>query len=415
MTPARPDADRTWWRPVLLMAAVLAVAHGFGRFSFPLVLPAMREDITGTYGAAGWLGTANFGSHLIGVLCVSVLARRVAATTMIKAGLVVTVTGLAVLAMASTFPLALIGMALTGLGASGTWVPGPGLVAELVPPERRGLAIGVLVTGVGIGIVVAGRVVAVVQSVDGAAAWRPVWAIEAILGGLLAVAVLVGLRTVVTTSGPAPERGLALRRLPRMGTAVTAYAAYGVVFTLYTGFLVAALVDDSGFSAGHAAASFSALGLTSIVGGLVLGRLSDRWGRPATLAGGFVGMAVCALLVLPGDEPWATLSAALFGLLMTGLGAVLAAYVADHLDPSDVGPAFGALTLCLGVTQLMFPPFGGWLVDRTESFDSTFLVAAVASVVGGAAASRFVRGRERRSPPLGPGTPVPAEPVASIS
>ena len=71
---------------------------------------------------------------------------------------------------------------------------------------------------------------------------------------------------------------------------------------------------------------------------------------------------------------------------MSGAPAVLAAHLADWLDPRRFAAAFGAVTLVFGLAQLVGPQLGGWIADRTGSFTTAFLVAAVAAL-GAAVAS----------------------------
>ena len=100
----------------------------------------------------------------------------------------------------------------------------------------------------------------------------------------------------------------------------------------------------------------------------------------------YLGMTVAVLLVLVGAEPWAVISAVAFGLAMSGAPAVLAAHLADSLDPRRFAAAFGAVTLVFGLAQLVGPQLGGWIADRTGSFSVVFLVAAGAAL-GAAIAS----------------------------
>jgi predicted MFS family arabinose efflux permease len=167
------------------------------------------------------------------------------------------------------------------------------------------------------------------------------------------------------------------------------YAAYGLAYSIYTSYVVSALEDDAGFSAAHAAGTFTLLGLALVTGGVLLGPLSDRIGRGVTLVGGYVAMAAAILLVLAGAEPWAAISALVFGTAMSGLPAVIAAQLSDSLSPREFAGAFGRCTLFFGVAQLCGPPLGGWLAETTGSFTASFVVAA-AVALGGAALSLLV-------------------------
>jgi MFS family permease len=105
----------------------------------------------------------------------------------------------------------------------------------------------------------------------------------------------------------------------------------------------------------------------------------------------YLGMTGAILLVPIGAEPWAVLSAVVFGLAMSGAPAVLAAHLADSLDPRRFAAAFGAVTLVFGAAQLVGPQLGGWIADRTGSFSVAFLVAAGAALGAAIASSTLPR------------------------
>jgi MFS family permease len=77
---------------------------------------------------------------------------------------------------------------------------------------------------------------------------------------------------------------------------------------------------------------------------------------------------------------------------MSGAPAVLAAHLADSLEPRRFAAAFGAVTLVFGLAQLVGPQLGGWIADGTGSFTPAFLVAAAAAL-GAAVASATLPGR----------------------
>jgi MFS family permease len=169
-------------------------------------------------------------------------------------------------------------------------------------------------------------------------------------------------------------------------------------------FLVAAYEHDAGFGPVHASAVFALVGVCTAVGGVVFGRWSDSVGRRAAMTWAYVGMTAAVLLVPVGAEPWAVLSAALFGLAMSGAPAVLAAHLADSLDPHRFAAAFGAVTLVFGLAQLLGPQLGGWIADRTGSFSTAFLLAAGAALGAAVAAATLPRrGAAVRSRGTAPG------------
>jgi MFS family permease len=123
--------------PVLVVAA--AVAQGFGRFGYALLLPALNADLVHSYAVAGLLGTLNLTAYLAGTLLVSLTAGRLAPATSVRLGLLLTTAGLSVLALAPSVPVLVVGMGLAGFGGAMIWVPAPGIAGSAVHVSRRGL------------------------------------------------------------------------------------------------------------------------------------------------------------------------------------------------------------------------------------------------------------------------------------
>lgn len=379
-----------------------AVAQGFGRFGYALLLPAVNADLVHSYALAGLLGSLNLAAYLAGTLLVSLTASRLAPATSVRAGLLLTTTGVAVLALAPSVPVLVAGMLVAGFGGAMIWVPAPGIAGSSVPVARRGLAIGLTGSGVGVGVIASSALTAVVHAVAGPGAWRPVWGIEAVLSALVAAAAARWLRPrAVPVSGPV--RISALRAVPGWIGSTLSYGGYGLAIAVYMTFLVAAYEDDAGFGTGHASALFALAGVCIAAGGILLGRWSDRVGRRAAMTWAYVGMTAAILLVPVGAEPWAVLSAVAFGLAMSGAPAVLAAHLADTLDPRRFAAAFGAVTLVFGLAQLVGPQLGGWIADRTGSFTAAFLVAAGAAL--GAAIASATLPRRGAVTPVGDAGP----------
>jgi predicted MFS family arabinose efflux permease len=383
---------------VLLVALASAVAQSFGRFSYALLLPAINRDLLGSYAAAGLVATANVAAYLVGTFAVSVLSRRARPAALIQIGLGCSVVGLALLARAGGAAELAVGLTLTGIGGAFIWVPAPGLAGSVVRPSRRGAAIGAAGSGIGGGIVFASALASRLHAVDGDASWRTVYLVETAVALLAFVLCLVFLRPAPHRDDDAPVRAGALRRVPGWIGLTSGYAAYGLAYSVYTSYLVTALEDDAGFSPGHASAVYTLVGVALVAGGVLLGPLSDRWGRGRTLIGGYVAMAVSILLVPLGLEPLASVSGLLFGLMMSGLPAVIAAHLSDHLTPREFAGAFGRCTLAFGLMQLLGPPLGGFLAETTGAFLLPFLLAGLVAAGGAAMSIDVLRATRVRQP-----------------
>ena len=375
---------RSWLGPVVLVMAATAISQGFARFTFAFVLPAMKEDLLGSYGAAGLLGAANLGAYTAAVLVITARPPRADPSNVIKVGLAGSCAGLVLMTVATAPWMLLVGMCVLGACGALIWLPASGIVAATAPEERRGLAYGLMIMGVGLGITLSGLLTGAVQALRGEDAWREVWAAVTVIALLVLLTVGVWLRPVSAAPLTVPIRSWrALRGEFPVARTCWCYGFYGIGFSIFVNYLIAAL-RDAGLSSAEANRAYSLLGLASIVSAVLVGRISDHWHRSRTLGGAIVvtGLCAAATTVITGTLQL-TIVVVLFGLVMTGIGSVLAAYLSDELPAAEVTTVLGAATLALGAAQFVAPPLGGWLADASGSFTASYLVAGLASVLGG--------------------------------
>lgn len=382
------------WIVIALVMASACVAQAFGRFTWGVVLPSARDDVLGgSNTVAGFFGTVNVTAYLLGTLAVSWAASRTTLVGLMRIGLTISTAALGLAAIAPNGPLLGVALFAMGLGGAVIWIPAPAISARALPPNRAGMAVGLVGSGIGIGLVFAGQLSAWLDRRDGDPdeLWQTVYRVEF----FVAVGVLVGAFLLLRSQGDRPSVAggfggvAALRTVRAWIPATVAYAAFGFAYILVLGFLVARLEDDSGFTSGEAAAMFSVVGASTVFGGMTLGPLSDRIGRRPTVTGAFTIFALCTLLVLTGRQPWVLVAAIGIGLMFSGMPALIIAHVVDHTDADTYGPAFSAATLAFGVTQMISPQIGGAIADALGSFTWVFALSATVSLVGAGFASRL--------------------------
>lgn len=381
------------WLVLAIVMASAGVAQAFGRFTWGVVLPGARDDLlNGSNTLAGFFGTLNVTAYLIGTLFVSWASSRISLVGLVRLGLSISTASLGIAAIAPNS--AVLGLALVGMGVGGAiiWIPSPAIAARIFSPERRGLAVGLVGSGIGLGIVFSGQIASFLgRTRDVTEVWQLVYQIEF----FIAIVVLIGTFTGLRSRGerPALAGGFggfrALRTVTGWAPTAIAYSAFGFSYILVLAFLVARLRDDAGFSSTHAAAMFSLVGVAGIFGGIALGALSDRIGRRLTLTGSFTMFSACALIVLTGQQPWVAIAAIGAGLAFSGGPALITAQIVAHTDARTYGPAFSAATLAFGLAQMISPQLGGFIADTAGSFTWVFVLSAAISLIGAGAASRL--------------------------
>lgn len=393
------SGERVWVIVALVMASA-CVAQAFGRFTWGVVLPGARDDVLGGSNTlAGFFGTLNVTAYLLGTLAVAWAASKVTLVGLMRIGLALSTLALGVAAVAPSGPWLGVALFAMGIGGAVIWIPAPAIAARVLPPHRAGTAAGLVGSGIGLGILFAGQLSAYLgRRSDAPDDWQMVYRIEFVV----ACVVVVGAFTLVRSQGDRPSMtggfgGIgALKSVSGWVPTTVAYGAFGFAYILVLGFLVARLEDDSGFTSGQASAMFSVVGAATVFGGTMLGPLSDRISRRATLTGAFVGFGACTLLVLTGRQPWVAVGCVGIGLMFSGVPALIVAHVVDHTDVDTYGPAFSAATLAFGAAQMISPQIGGAVADLLGSFTWVFVLSAAVSFFGAASAHRLPSPAPRR-------------------
>ena len=408
-----------------VVVAVAFVTMGIGvntRTAFSLLFPPILAEF-------GWDRGVTAGAFSIGFLVATAYVPflgmamdRYGPRVVIPIGIVITSLGL-VLAPLTARPWHLhvtLG-ALVGGGSIFMTYIGHSLFLPHWFVRRRGLAIGIAFSGVGIGSIVLfpwlGRLIATWG-------WRAAcWALAALL-----IAVLLPLNATLPRrrpddvglrpdgdDAPGPGRAAVDNVVDRAWASVDWTLGRAVrtarFWWLFVGFFAALLawymvqahqtkyLLDIGFDRERAAWALGMVGLTGIVGQIVLGWLSDRIGREWAWTLGLLGFAVCygALLLLPAHPSPGLLyvMVAAQGLLGYGLASVFGAIPAEIFQGRHYGTIFGTLNLGANFGAGFGPWVAGAIYDRTGTYATAWLLAIAACVVSmvaiWAAAPRRVR------------------------
>ena len=113
------------WTIVLFVALGAAVAQAFGRFSYGLLLPAVRDDLGISNTLAGLVGASNVGAYLLGTMLVAWATSRFRLLNVFRIGMILAITGLGLAAIADSPYLLALGLFVAGIGGAFVWIPAP--------------------------------------------------------------------------------------------------------------------------------------------------------------------------------------------------------------------------------------------------------------------------------------------------
>lgn len=391
---------------IILCTITNMAAIGFARFSYSLILPAMKDNLGLSYTETGLLASGNFAGYLVASLVAGALAARYSARLVTTLSLLLT--GLTMVATGASggFLPALAGRSLTGVGSGGANIPALGIISSWFAPRRRGLATGIVIGGSGLGMMVAGWVVPILLA-DGSIGWRNCWYVLGVVA--VAISIAVGLlirntpeekglraigtepiaRGVGTPARPAAGSGLRevyrSRALWRLGLV---YGTWGFSYIIYATFFAAYLVDERAFDAQYVGWLWSMVGVLATVAGLTWGWVSDGLGRQKTIIALLALQTLSfGLFIVQGGIEWVQLSAVIFGFTGWGVPGVMAATAGDYVGSRMAPASLGFITLLFGIGQAIGPGVAGYVADATGSFAGAFLLATAFGALGVAIAT----------------------------
>jgi predicted MFS family arabinose efflux permease len=378
------------WAAVVLVGLGAVVAQAFGRFTYSVLLPAIRNDLDHSNTVAGLLGTTNVLAYLVGTFVVASLTTRFPLLTVLRTGFAFSLGGIALAAVAPNVFVLSIALFSMGFGGALIWVPSPAIAAAAVGPHQRGLAVGTIGGGVGFGIVVSGQLARVVRDRSGDSAWRDVYRIDLVLGIVVAIILLLRHSQNAPSGQPVGGAGFGvLRKMPGWIPITGAYITYGFSYLIAISFLTSRLEDDAGFSEGLASTMFTLVGIGAILGGVMMGVIAGRIGERRTLVTGYVLFAIALAGILTGVVGVVAASSVVIGLMFGGLPSVIIGYVVRNTSPEAFGPSFAAATFAFGGAQVTSPQLGGLIADITGGFTLVFVVAIGFALAGAATSSRL--------------------------
>lgn len=386
--------------PALLVAAALAlgsaVSLGLARFSYALLLPAMRADLGWSYFTAGAMNTVNAAGYLIGALVVSRGLDRIGPRVLFIGGMVATAVLLAMHgAFVATGWLYLLRFT-TGIGSAATFVSGGLLAARLVadPGEREaigskatsaGLVLGIYYGGTGVGIVASALLVPPLAARTVEHAWQSAWlglGVLALVAAAVAAAETRSVRASPQARGPssaADLRGLAV--------GLVSYLLFGLGYIGYMTFVVT-LLREQGLAPAAIVAFYALLGVAVVASSWLWAPLLQRHrgGGPMALLNALLALATVLPVVSP--HPAAVfVSGLLFGSVFLSVVASTTALVRHNLPPAAWGNGIGAFTVVFAFGQIVGPSGVGWIADTAGGLRAGLACSAFVLLLGAVVAA----------------------------
>ncbi|MEO7142582.1 MAG: YbfB/YjiJ family MFS transporter [Bryobacteraceae bacterium] len=365
-------------RPALAGFAALLTGIGLGRFAYSPLIPALVGQHWFTIAEADYLGATNLAGYLLGAIFASRIAHRYRTGPLLRGAMLAT----AVSFFACGLRLGFVWYAFWRLTAGVTggllMVLGVPLVLAATPAARRGRIGGLMFTGVGGGIALAGTVVPIFAQWPLPATWAALG-----LAGM-------GLTAIAWNGWPPDNPPASAEPAPRCTRAsgtilflMGAYAANAAGFVPHTLFWVDYIARglDRGLAAGGR--DWILLGIAAAAGPLLTGWIADRAGTGISLQIGLLLNSASVALPLVSTHPIClALSSLGVGAMTMGVTSLASGRVTEIVPVTEQKRVWGWMTVTFSLTYAAMGYVFSFLFSHTGSYRLVFGLGSAALLAG---------------------------------
>jgi MFS transporter, DHA1 family, purine base/nucleoside efflux pump len=341
-------------RTHLLAAGAFAV--GTSAYVVSGVLPAVSGRLGVSLSAAGQLATVFAIAYAIGAPLLTTATARWDRRTLLLAALVVAAVGNGLSALATTYPLLVVGRIIAALGAA-AYTPAATLVAtSMLPPAQRARAVGIVFNGLTLALALGVPAGDLLGSRIG---YGSVFGAVAGATAVVAAAVPLCLPRIPAPPAVTLRQRFAVAADWRVLTAL-AMTVVNVLAAMVVFIYVAPLLDATGGIHGATIALLLLVyGIGAMAGNTLGGRAADRFGTVPTLFAQLAGSVITVAVLSPA------------GSTVVGAAVILALWAVFSWA---FNPPVQSLMLELA-------PTGGLVLSLNAS--AIYLCTAIGGMVGG--------------------------------
>lgn len=375
----------------LALSIAAAIALGMSRFSYGLLMPPMRADLSWSYFLAGAMNSGNAFGYFVGALATSWLMRRCGVWRLLVigsaiAGFFMVLTGL----VTNTSILFLLRIC-AGIASAFIFITGGILAARLgtLFPGRSGFLIGLYYGGTGFGIILSALIVpsflALARLHHLAHGWQLPWLALGIL--CLFGTLILAFSTKAIGEPDSPKTKSNRFKSYDFAFGLSGYFMFGVGYIGYMTFVIA-LLKTQGLHAIMITWFYSLLGLAVVVSARIWAPMFERFrgGESLAILNCVLGVA-CILPALSSALPVVFISGGVFGGVFLSVVAATTILVRHNVASESWSVGITNFTIVFALGQIIGPTIIGLIADGPGGLAHGLMASALALFVGAALAA----------------------------
>ena len=378
---SEPGGDGRW----LAVFCLARIFYSFIFVSYAAALPLLKTDWAMSATQAGMVQSAWHLGYLVSLFAVGFLSDRFGAKrTFLWSGVAASISGVVFAVFASGFLSGAILYGLAGLFSGGSYTPGLTLIAERFPPLQRGRAMGYYLAAGSLSYTLSIVISSQLFPIGG---WHLAFLVTCSLPTAGLALSLWALRATPNLIHAAPEGREMWRTIPAVLKnkpallSMFAYTSHCWELLGMWAWLPAYLAIGAQKAAGQdsplgAAVEIGVLlsgltYLTSMLGSLIGGTLSDRWGRTSTLLL-FSSLSLGFSLTFGWMLGWPLtilfIAAACYNLTGIADSSIYSTALTELVEPQHIGAAYAVRSVMGFSAGAVSPWVFGLVMDVVQGF-----------------------------------------------
>lgn len=365
------------WKLLVASISSLVLTMGIARFALTPLLPAMQSATGLGDDGAGFLAAFNYAGYLSGALFASRLRNPFVKLRYYRLGMIFAVLTTALMAFTDNVVIWSALRYISGLTSAAGMVICTSLVLDHLKQRHRPDYIGIHFSGVGLGVILSGTVLTLVEPMMG---WADAWLV---IGGFGLVLAFISMAWVTAEGLHTPEaahvNAVKLRQKQIVNLLIS-YGFAGACFSIGTTFIISIMAENPALA--------DSRNFAWVLLGVALAPSCYFWMKVAGKLGDFKALALaylvqavgCALPVLIPSPASALIGGFLFGACFMGIVTVVLA-LGGKLSPHNPSALIGILVVSYGVGQIVGPILAGIAMEYLHFSALGLWSAAVCSLL----------------------------------
>jgi MFS family permease len=361
----------------------LLIGNGIGRFGYPPLIPALVTAKWFSVGQADYLGAANLSGYILGSAFAAQINLYIKSVNLIRGSLITATLSFALCAFPFSFPIYFLLRVLAGITGGIIMVITAPTIFKHTPTSKKGLLGGLIFSGVGIGIALAGTLIPyLIQQ-----GLRFTWLAYAVVSLVLILVCWNGWPAGSNLKHVLEDVSKHKVKQSVWSSAIIllliSYACNAVGFVPHTVFWVDFISRGLHMGIRRGTEFWVLLGLSAAIGPVLTGFLADKIGFAKSIRLSLLVKGIGVIMPIISTATWSLAVSSIFvGSLALGISSLAAGRITEIVIPGLQKKVWSWMTMGFAITHAATAYLLSYLFSVTGSYNLLFEIGTATLVVG---------------------------------